>query len=111
MTIWKELTIYVSELDCWEHQPLHQVLLGIARKQGLTGVTVVRAISGYGKHGVFRTLNKLDPSTESSALPLLVTVIDSETAITEFFSLVKDMLKDKFVTCQSIEVLSPLVTL
>jgi uncharacterized protein len=44
-------------------------------------------------------------------LPLVITVIDSESAITEFFSLVKDMLKDKFVTCQSIEVLSPLVTL
>jgi PII-like signaling protein len=106
MTTWKQLTIYVSEFDCWEHQPLHQVLLGMARRQRLTGVTVVRAISGYGKHGVFRTLNELDPSTESSALPLLVTVIDSETAIIEFFSLVKHMLKDKFVTCQTIEVLS-----
>ena len=67
---------------------------------------MVRAISEYGKHGIFRTLNELDPYTESSALPLLVTVIDSETAITEFFSLVKHMLKDKFVTCQTIEVLS-----
>lgn len=106
MTTWKRLTIYVSEFDYWENQPLHQVLLGMARRKGLTGVTVVRAISGYGKHGVFRTLNELDSSTESSALPLLVTVIDSETAITEFFSLVKHILKDKFVTCQTIEVLS-----
>ncbi|MEI2578070.1 DUF190 domain-containing protein [Scytonema sp. PRP1] len=111
MTAWKQLTIYVSESDYWQHQPLHQVLFGIARQQGLTGVTIMRAISGYGKHGISRTLNELDPSSESSALPLLITVIDSETVITEFFSLVKDMLKDKFVTCQSIEVLSPLVTL
>ena len=111
MTFWKQLTIYISESDCWHHQPLHQALLGIARRQGLTGVTVMRAISGYGKHGVFRTTNELDPSSESSYLPLVVTVIDSESAIAEFFSLVKEMLKDKFVTCQTIEVLSPLVML
>ncbi|MEA5625215.1 DUF190 domain-containing protein [Nostoc sp. UHCC 0251] len=108
---WKQLTIYISESDSWQHQPLHQILLGIARQQRITGMTVMRAISGYGKHGIFRTMNKLDPSIESSVLPLVITVIDTESAIAEFLSLVKDMLKDKFVTCQSIEVLSPLVTL
>ena len=106
MTIWEQLTIYASEFDCWEHQPLHQVLLGMARRKGLTGVTVVRAISGYGKHGIFHTLNELDSSTELSALPLLVTVIAVSLSITEFFSLVKHMLKDKFVTCQTIKVFS-----
>ncbi len=119
MTAWKQLTIYVSESDSWQHQPLHQALLGIARKQRIIGMTVMPAISGYGKHGIFRTMNELDPSTEFCVLPLVLTVIDSEIAIAqaltcqfaEFFSLVKDMLKDKFVTCQSIEVLSPLVTL
>ncbi len=111
MTAWKQLTIYVSESDSWQHQPLHQALLGIARKQRIIGMTVMPAISGYGKHGIFRTMNELDPSTESCVLPLVMTVIDSEIAIAEFFSLVKDMLKDKFVTCQSIEVFSPLVTL
>jgi uncharacterized protein len=111
MTSWKQLTIYVSESDCWHHQPLHQALLGIARQQKLTGVTVMRAIAGYGKHGVFRTMYELDPSTESSVLPLVVTVIDRESAIAEFFSSVKEMVKDKFVTCQTIEVLSALVTL
>lgn len=108
---WKQLTIYISESDGWQHQPLHQTLLGIARQQGITGMTMIRAISGHGKHGIFRTMNELDPSIESSVLPLVITVIDSESAITEFFSLVKDMLKDKFVTCQNLEVLSPLVTL
>lgn len=67
---------------------------------------MVRAISEYGKHGIFRTLNELDSSTESSALPLLVTVIAVSLSITEFFSLVKHMLKDKFVSCQTIKVFS-----
>lgn len=29
---WKQLTIYISESDGWQHQPLHQTLLGIARQ-------------------------------------------------------------------------------
>lgn len=104
MTTWKQLTIYISESDYWHHQPLHQALLGIARQQKLTGVTVVRAIAGYGKHGVFRTLNDLDPASESSSLPLLVMVIDNETAIAKFHALIEEMVEDKFVTCQNLEV-------
>jgi PII-like signaling protein len=45
MTTWKQLTIYISESDCWQHQPLYQALLGIARQQKLTGVTMIRAIA------------------------------------------------------------------
>lgn len=37
MTSWKQLTIYVSESDCWHHQPLPQALLGVAFRQGLSG--------------------------------------------------------------------------
>lgn len=85
MAAWKQLTIYVSESDYWQHQPLHQVLLGIAHQQRITGVTVMRAISGYGKHGIFRTTNELEPPFESSALPLIITVIDTEINITDFF--------------------------
>lgn len=79
--------------------------------KGITGMTMIWAISRYGKYGIFHTMNELDPSTESSVLPLIITVTVSESAIAEFFALVKDMLKEQFVTCQSIEVLSPLVTL
>lgn len=71
----------------------------------------MRAISGYGKHGVFHTTNELDSSSESSYLPLAVVVTDREAVIAEFFSSVQEIVKDKFVTCQTIEVLSPLVTL
>ena len=104
MRSWKQLTIYIGESDCWHHQPLYQALLGVAHQHQLTGATVIRAIAGYGRHGIFRTDNELDNSLESSALPLLVIVIDREAAISEFLSSVKEMVEDKFVTCQSIEV-------
>lgn len=58
-------------------------------------MTVIRAIAGYGKYSISRTTNELDPSSESPYLPLVITVIDCEAAIAEFFSLVKKIVKDK----------------
>ena len=105
MNAWKQLTIHISEADRWQHQPLYQEVLGIAHQQGVAGVTVVQAIAGYGKQGVFRTTNLLDPSSESSALPLLMTVIDREENIAEFLASAQEMLEGKVIICQTVEVL------
>ena len=104
MTTWRQLTIHTSESSCWKHQPLYQEILGMARQQELMGITVMQAISGYGKHGVFRTLNVLDAASESSDLPLVITVIDQEDIISNFYALLQPLLKDAFVTCHAIEV-------
>lgn len=106
MKNWKQLNIYLSESDVLYHQPLYQVIIGIAHQHNITGVTVTRAIAGYGQHGVFRTCNQIDPKSESSVLPLIVTIIDQEDKINDFFEFIKNNLKDKFITCQAIEVWS-----
>ncbi|PZD71000.1 hypothetical protein C1752_08442 [Acaryochloris thomasi RCC1774] len=103
-TTWKQLTIHTSESSHWKHQPLYQEILGMARQQELMGVTVMQAIAGYGKHGVFRTLNVLDAASESSDLPLVITVIDREDIISHFYTSLQPLLKNTFVTCQTIEV-------
>lgn len=104
MTAWKQLTIHTSESSHWKHQPLYQEILGMAHQQELMGVTVVQAIAGYGKHDVFRTLNVLDAAAESSDLPLIITVIDREDVISNFYISLQPLLKDAFVTCHAIEV-------
>ena len=104
MTAWRQLTIHTSESSRWKHQPLYQEILGMARQQELMGVTVMKAFSGFGKHGVFRTLNVLDSASESSDLPLVITVIDREDIILSFHASLQPMLTDAFVTCQIVEV-------
>ncbi|KAI9130100.1 DUF190 domain-containing protein [Acaryochloris sp. CCMEE 5410] len=104
ITAWRQLTIHTSEYSLWQHQPLYQEILGMARQQDLMGVTVMQAIAGYGKHGVFRTLNVLDAASESSDLPLVITVIDREDIISNFYTSLQPLLKDAFVTCHPIEV-------
>ena len=105
MTTWRQLNIHISESSRWKHQPLYQEILGMAHQQELMGVTITKAIAGYGKHGVFRTLNVLDTASESPDLPLIVTVIDQEDVISYFCTLLQPLLKDAFVTCHIVEVL------
>lgn len=106
MKNWKQLTIYIGESDVLYHQPLYQVIMGMAHQHEITGVTVSQAIAGYGQHGIFRTFNQIDPISESSALPLMITIIDQEEKVANFFNLIQESIEGKFVTCQSIEIWS-----
>jgi PII-like signaling protein len=105
MAIWKQLTIYSGETDIWYHQPLYQVIIGLAHQREITGVTVTRAIAGYGKHGVFRTLDSIDPVSESSALPIVITIIDRADRLDNFIISIREMITDKFVTYCDIQIL------
>ena len=44
----KRLRIYISSTDKFEHKPLYEVIVYAARKNGLTGATVLKGIMGYG---------------------------------------------------------------
>ncbi len=102
MTVWKQLTIYIGESDHWHHQPLYTALIEKARERGLAGATASRAIAGFGKHSTVHTTHLLDLSSD---LPVVVTVIDRESALVEFLSVVKEMVKEGLVTMQTVEVL------
>ena len=102
MTTWKQLTIYIGESDHWHNQPLHIALIETARKRGLAGATVTRAIEGYGKHSIIHTTHLLELSSD---LPIVVTIIDREEVLNEFLPLVKEMVNDGLVTMQTVEIL------
>jgi hypothetical protein len=53
---WKQLNIYLTEGDRWQHKQLYLALVEEARKQRLTGVTVTRAIAGFVQHERFAPL-------------------------------------------------------
>ncbi len=102
MKTWKQLTIYIGESDHWHNQPLHIALVEMARKRGIAGATVTRAIEGYGKHSIIHTTHLLELSSD---LPIVVTMIDCEEALNDFLPLVKEMVNDGLVTLQTVEIL------
>lgn len=100
--IWKQLTIYIGKSDRWYHQPLYAALVGLARKRGITGATVTQAIAGFGKQTSCQTCELWELSAD---IPVVVTMIDQEDALSEILPYVKDMVRDGLVTLQDVEVL------
>jgi len=83
------LRIYVGEKDNHQHQPLYEALILKARELNLKGATVYRSPMGFGHSHVLHTA-KIMPLSED--LPMIVEIIDSETAIKDYLSAIKPML-------------------
>jgi hypothetical protein len=77
----KRLRIYISSTDKYKHSPLYEVLVYEARKQGITGATVMKGIMGYGASSEVHS-NKLWEISEK--LPLIVEIIDESNKIDLF---------------------------
>ncbi len=82
----KRLRIYISSTDKFEHSPLYEVLVYAAKRNGISGVTVIKGIMGYGASSeIYST--KLWELTEK--VPLIVEIIDESSKIDAFFESVK----------------------
>jgi uncharacterized protein len=82
----KRLRIYISSTDKYDHTSLYEVIVYLARKQGLAGATVLKGIMGYGASSEVYT-NKLWEITEK--VPLVVEIIDESEKIDAFYSTLK----------------------
>jgi len=100
---WKQLTIYTSEAVRWQHRPLYIELVERARKEGISGAFVTRGIEGYGAHHSIQTVNILALSAD---LPIEIRIIDKEEAITNFLSVVEEMVSGGIVTLEDINVVN-----
>lgn len=71
----KKLSIYVDESDKFQGRPVYEVITEILRKKGIAGLSVFRAISGFGSD---RHLHTTKLESLSVNLPLKIEVVDSE---------------------------------
>jgi PII-like signaling protein len=73
-----------------------------ARKQGLSGATVIRGVEGYGMrhHHQIHTARIM----ELADLPMIVTVIDTSEAIAQFLPTVQEMVTVGLVTQETINI-------
>lgn len=103
MTDYERLTVYVGESDQWQGKPVHLALVEEARRHGLVGATVVRGVTGYGKHNQERIMF-LGIIELSSDLPMVVTVIDRTDKIEQFLPIVQDMVEGGIVIRDAVQV-------
>lgn len=102
----KLLRIFIGELDKIGHQPLYEVILFEAKKQGLAGCTVLRGIMSFGASSRVHTAKLIDISSD---LPIVVEIVDHEDKLNTFIPVVDKMMeecgKGGLITIEKAEVL------
>ena len=77
----KMLRIYIGERDKTGHTTAYEALLLEARRQGISGVTVLRAIMGYGASASIHTAKLIEITDD---LPIVIEIVDSENKVAAF---------------------------
>jgi len=97
----KLLRLFTSEADRWNGTPLYQAIIELCKERGVSGVTVLRGLAGYGIHKKVHTDKILALSGD---LPLLVEIILCEDQVAEIVAATRDMLDGGLITLEDIEV-------
>jgi hypothetical protein len=98
----KLLRIFIGESDKWEGQPLYEAIVHLARREGMSGATVLKGIMGFGRNSHLHTAKLLRLSED---LPVLIEIVDSEEKINRLLPKLDNMVKDGLMTLEKVQVI------
>lgn len=96
------MRIYVGEDDRWHGKPLHEALVESLRANDLAGVTVYRAIHGFGGH---RPAPEAKAHARSRDLPIMLSVVDEDAKIQAYLPLLDEMVQEGLVVLSDVDVI------
>jgi PII-like signaling protein len=103
----KILRIFISSTDKFKHKPLSQIIVYLAKRNGLTGATVFRGTMGYGPSSkyIYQPTNwEVVDKT-----PMVIEIVDDAVKIEAFVKLLKpylDLIRTGcLITCEHADVL------
>lgn len=96
------LKIYVSEDSKYKGQNLYIAVVYKLKESGIAGVTVTRAIEGYGKGKAIRTARILDLS---SSLPIIIEAIDTAAQIEKVLPVISAMVNEGMIMVADVSVI------
>lgn len=99
----KLLRIFIGESDEWDHRPLYEEIVRLARARGLAGATVLRGIEGFGASSMIHTARILRLSED---LPLVVEIVDTAEQIDAFVAEIEPRMRGGMMTVERVEVRS-----
>jgi len=95
------LRIYIGESDSYGRLPLYEALLEMFRREGCSGVTVLRGIAGYGASCVYHSDKFLDLSKD---LPLVLEMVEDGEKIEAVLPLMEEMMNGGLITREQVQV-------
>ena len=93
----KLLRIFIGEQDKWDHQPLYEAIVHLAKKEGLAGATALKGFLGFGCKSHMHTAKLLRLSED---LPIIIEIVDSEEKIQRFLPFLDEMVKEGLITLE-----------
>ena len=99
----KLLRLFVGESDTWHGKPLYRAIVERVRREGLAGATAFRGIEGFGASSRLHTTRLLELS---SALPILIEIVDTEERIQQILPVLDEMVGDGLVTMETVHVIA-----
>jgi PII-like signaling protein len=96
------MRIHIGESDKWHGKPLHEAIVGLFRKEGFSGATVLRGVGGYGGSSVYHTDKILRMSQD---LPIIVEVIESTERIEQVLPRLDEMVEGGLITLEKVRVI------
>jgi PII-like signaling protein len=96
------MRIHIGESDKWHGKLLYEAIVEMLRKQGFSGVTVLRGVGGYGGSSVYHTDKLLRLSQD---LPIILEVIESQERIDQILPRLDEMVEGGLITLERVRVI------
>ena len=96
------MRIHIGESDKWHGKPLHEAIVGMLRREGFSGATVLRGVAGYGGSSVYHTDKILRLSQD---LPIIVEVVEYTERIEQIFPRLDEMVEGGLITLEKVRVI------
>jgi PII-like signaling protein len=96
------MRIHIGESDKWHGRPLYEAIVEMLRKDGFSGVTVLRGVAGYGGSSVYHTSKILRLSQD---LPIVLEVIEATERIETILPRLDEMVEGGLITLEKVRVI------
>lgn len=96
------MRIHIGESDRWEHKPLHEAIVEMFRREGFSGVTVLRGVGGYGSASRVHTDKILRLSQD---LPIVIETVEYSERIEKILPRLDEMVGGGLVTLEKVRVI------
>jgi len=91
--------IYIGEQDTWRGKPLYAALVTRMQEAGISGVTVLRGVEGYGAHHQIHTARF---EVMCQGLPMIIEAVDTPDRISSILPILDEMVTEGLVTVRDV---------
>lgn len=96
------MRIHIGESDKWHGKPLHEAIVELLRKEGFSGVTVLRGVGGYGGSSIYHTDKILRLSQD---LPVILEIVETTERIEQVLPRLDGMVEGGLITLEKVRVI------